>query len=184
MNIHTRPEEHKVGILNQLVSDALDAHDGDVRKATSFLTNKLMRDKTALAEVLNEVIFNAAQHLVNIKNLAARALVCRTADAVMREKASGEWNGPQVVERVVSARGGLLNFVLSGGLRLADATTKEIRAQRDDYRLRGRDMSRKAEFLDSVAKKLPEGKKTKSVFSNDDLQKLWERASAKTGVEA
>lgn len=150
--------------VSQAAADALQAADGDVRKATEAML-AAVRKSRRLRDALTEPLLETACY-------AAITAQCR-------KQRSRIWTPPNYSEagngdRVIALARTLLDFPLPGGRRLGDATRAEVVDAARFYTSHAEDMAHKARWLARVAEAVPDGQRVADALDEARLARLQE----------
>ncbi len=154
-------EEQKELTLTALAREALEERDGNVAKAAGLLASRLRRDEKLLDTVVEEAITEVAR-------ARAHKLNTRVREAVIRSASRAD------VEALADGlAASFLDFPLSTGVRLRDATRDAIQTQAEIYRRMHVNTGHKFRWLERIAQAVPVGKKAGDVLDDSRLSELW-----------
>lgn len=153
--------------LGDIARDCLKEASGDTRKAIAAMTEVLMKNRPLLQELIAPIVLSVAQAKVRQANIDARRHIIDRS--------------PDGRRRMLALAGGLkvamLDFPLSGGLLLRDATRQEVSDQAAMYEKSGSDMLRKSRWLMAIAQSIPDQKKVEDVITEERVVELWEASN-------
>lgn len=159
------PEPKDAETVTEAAADALEQSD-NVLDAAGLLERRAVREPALRDALLAPFLSQACYQAVS--------LACRHS----RRKI---WTAPNYTkggngQRVVAHAKSLLDFPLPGGLRLRDATKKEVLAGANVYGQYADDMAGKARWLKAIAERLSGRKKVATVLSESELEDLREKS--------
>lgn len=174
-NAHARKDVASSGEINlsAIAGECLRRAD-DYEAAAVALLAEARTDAEIYAKLLGPYEMRAALDAVRKAASAARDRVWN-APVVMLERPAESAGRLDALVRMNSAM--LLDFVLPGGKRLAEATTEDLRGAATFYGKLANDMAWKSRWLDRIAGGLPQGKVVAEVFDEAALAALKEGAA-------
>lgn len=170
MVIHTTPTAEETTSLSGLARRFLDEADGSTYAATQALQAKIASDKALRAAIASEAIMAATYAAVQKEVRQDRRSIWESAGSPQRSKTG-------VAALAEGIRNSLMDFPLSGGVRLRDATREEVEAQSSLYASVARDTGHKARWLALIAGRINPGQKVGSALTEADLKAAHEEAT-------
>jgi hypothetical protein len=164
MNVAVKAEAASALTLRAIASEALKKHDGNTTAAITEVIDRLLKDRHLLRELVAELVCQAARATVGEAHRSLRGNLSRAAN---RDDVSALASG-------IGAS--LLDFPLSGGLLLRDATREQVLEQVSFYEKQGRDMLHKARWLQLVAQGVPESQKVGDSLTDARAVELWKES--------
>lgn len=162
--------------LSSLARENLLLSDGDVREATDSVIARLRAEPDLLAAVSQRAVEMAASEYVSHAMRNERQAIF--AGATPRTNLPG--SAPQTKTGVAALANGLtralLDFPLSGGQPLREATREDVETQARLYGTAARNMRTKAIWLSAIAEKVPEGVTVGEALTEDDAEALLKEA--------
>lgn len=150
--------------LWSLAKSALDACGGDRKAAMTNLRELLRNDSRLLNEVVADVIMQIGRNAVSeVNNQTRRRLM--TQASLQKDN---------VIALAAGIGASLLDFPLSCGVNLRDATPDQVAEQIQIYDSKTRDMSHKSRWLRHIIQGVPKDKKVGEVLSSERALELWE----------
>lgn len=153
--------------LGDIARDCLKEASGDTRKAIVAMTEFIMKNRPLLQELIAPIVLSVAEAKVRQANIDTRRRIIERS--------------PDGRRRMQALAGGLmatmLDFPLSGGLLLRDATRQEVSDQAAMYEKSGSDMLRKSRWLTVIAQSIPDRKKVGDVITEERAVELWDASS-------
>jgi hypothetical protein len=171
MNAPAKQTEPAATTLRQIAIEALAHHDGKTTEAITEVVDVLLKKRSLLRELVGELVCEAA-----------RAAVC-TQQKQARQTMMSRCGRDDVMALARGISSALLDFPLAGGLRLRDATRAQVLEQVRIYETQGRDMLRKARWLQAVAQSVPENSRVGAALSDARAVELW-RSVEQAGTAA
>lgn len=147
--------------LADLAREYLANAGGSTYEAAAQLEARLLKDKALRETIIGEALSMAASVAVEASMRNRRQTIWASASS-SKPKTS-------IVALANGISNSLMNFPLAGGLRLADATPEEAKAQASLYFASADDMGRKARFLAAVADRGKPGVKIGKSLTEADL---------------
>lgn len=156
--------------IRAMARDAYEKADGDWEDATRAFWKQL-RENAALYGELVDALVNA-----EIRNLIRAVAHSKRAASIAPNRDAGSDFLSAEVER---ARVELLDYPLTGGIKLRDACRADLDAESDMREKLAQTNAINAAWLRSLHDALPDEKKrVEDVFSNEDLEAHRERCAA------
>ncbi len=153
--------------IRSLAKEALADNNGDIVKAIDTLAERLVKDRKLMREIVSEAVMIASETMVRYGMRSDRSAIVLSATRAR--------NG--VIDLANGLRAALLDFPLSSGLRLRDATPDQVSEQIVRYDAIGRDVLHKSRWLSLIVQSVPRNKKIGSVITDQRAQELWEASS-------
>lgn len=167
--------------LGGLVREALALNNGLVDQATVYLTERLLRDKGLLSSVIRDAVRLAVSSRVEHAICDDRVQIFKAAREVSGNRYDTPPQKPTRGAVVALANGlgrALLDFPLSGGIALRDATREQVMAQANRYGSLATDASHKEKWLRAIGQSVPDGKLVGDVITDDRAAELFREATA------
>ena len=161
--------------LPAMARAALIDAENNVPSAVEALTETLMRDRVLMRTVLLEIVSMAARELVARDILAQRQAIRSGAarGGATRPKINGRASTEIQAERTVLS---YMEYPISGGLHLGNATREDVERQRDKHVENVRTNAPLARWFDAIANALPEGRTVREVLTEEDVRGMYEAA--------
>ena len=166
MNAPVKIEEKNT--LRGLARQALKAAGGDTKLAADALSEQLENDKALFRGIVADAVVIASYIFVEETMRSRRHTIANGAHRATRADAEALARG---------IRSSVLDFPLTGGLKLRDATPDQVTEQIERYDAIGRDVTHKSRWLRLIVQSVPRDKKIGDVISDDRAQELWSEAS-------
>ncbi|MGH2341100.1 hypothetical protein ACRC7T_06400 [Segnochrobactraceae bacterium EtOH-i3] len=152
---------------------ALNRSDGDVVAATNALCRDLSDVKT-LRSVVSDVVAITAHDLVSTAMRSDRQAILRRASAPLPDNLTpSDPNGRARVEAFARAMAGIMDYPLSGGLKLRNATRADLVRQAAIHASFASDHNAKARWFSALADRTPEGATVGSILAPDVVITLY-----------
>lgn len=153
--------------LSLLARQALAECGGNTEVAASVITADLMADRKLLRSVIESAIADAVAYRVEHSMRSHRATV------ISRATAPGK-SGVIALAKGISAS--LLDMPLANGVKLRDASRKQVMEQAHRYAALARDTGHKARWLTLIGQSIPSDKTVGEVLSDERATELWHAA--------
>lgn len=163
--------------LEELAKECYDANDGDILKATNEFEKKVRADDKLFRSALEPLVRQACYSIISGIMRTERKTVWKGAGVVPPVKPiyTAPVHRPDSASRVEAlATGTLMMFPLMGGVRLRDATRKQVSDTAQMYADKASDMAWKARWLYLIAAKMgnDDTKKVVDIISESELNEL------------
>ena len=155
--------------LGLLVKDALDQFDNDKKKAISYLTMRLRNDKKLLSQIIQKAIEDALGYRASLRIKNIREDVKRA------QMDSGS------LSRAITMCA--LDFPMSGGKSLREATRKEAACLFDHYQTSAETMLQRSRFLALIIKECGSDDDVVigTVISDERANQIWKESEKDNG---
>lgn len=162
--------EPKPASLGALAAEALAMTQGDRSKAADYLIERLRDDPTVGTQIIDRALRIAANQAV-AQILAYRRARILSTHAQDRQGTEDRAMVRQQNDRVVIlASSRLSEFPLPSGKRLSDATRDDLEAAAQTMQRGIIAVAQRANWLLSIARRMPEGALVRDVFTEDQLE--------------
>lgn len=148
--------------IARLAREALSATDGNVRRATDALVERMAGDANLLREVIRAAVTDAV-------NLRVQAAHRHNRAAILRVTTGGRAGVEALAAGLTAA---ILDMPLARGVKLRDATREEVVEQAERYAAQASDMGHKARWLRLIAQAVPAGKRVGEVMTDERAAEL------------
>lgn len=161
--------------LSSLAKQYLALNDGNTENAIDDLYAALLDDPRLLKKITTEAINEAVRSSVNYQHRKERAAIFNEREI----KNVNTINVGGTLQRLVTFHQRLLlDFPLSKGLKLRDATRQDVLEQIDIYARTEKDAGKKRRWLTSIAYCLKNDKQTVGkVITEEKAKELFEEAA-------
>lgn len=152
--------------IARLAREALGRLDGDAKRATDFVVDRLSANAVLLREVVRAAVGDAVTMRVGeaLRKQRSAIVSATTGDRGAVVALSTGWTAA------------LLDMPLAGGKRLREATREEVVAQAHRYDAQAKDMGHKARWLTLVAQAVPSDKVVGDVMDDARAAELFAEA--------
>ena len=171
---NAKKAEVEPDIVAQAAARALDDANGDLQDATERMRTAVEGSDELREAITRPLLREACYNAVREQMRGERRSIW--ADARLTPKPAPVDTKRQASRVVQLAQGTLLMFPLPGGVRLKDATGRQIAEAADFYARQARDMDTKARWLRLVAQSVPDSAVAGDVMTDARLAELREEA--------
>lgn len=168
--------------LKELAFIAKDKCDGNWDDSTKYMIDRLKRSPSLLESLLDEILYVSCKYVVRQTTREVRqeledstrkaAHDVYVAPVSKRENAGGTM--PHHLKPLKQL--GWYDYELQGGLRLAQATKKDVLAHAAVLEKMGRGCFANARWLRDIGDKMPEDKLIGEVFSEEEILEMRTKA--------
>lgn len=153
--------------LANMAKAALRENAGDVKLAIAALVRTLNDQKHLIKEIVADAIYEAADTLVKQQNIGIRR-------ALFNPNRIAKDTRETVVALARGIKASLLDFPLSDGSKLRDATPDKVTPLLNHCETQGRDLMHKARWLRHIIQTVPAGQKIGDHVTDERAKELWE----------
>jgi hypothetical protein len=161
----TEAENPPMLTLSALAREALEERDGNVEKAHSYLDNKLKHDAKLRSALIAAALQDAIEMRVRAANRSERVRIVNIGNRASFDALADGFESC------------FMDFPLSSGIKLRDATRDQIIAQSETYRKMSLDTSHKARWLELIAQSVPANRTAGDALTEQRLNELWKETA-------